>query len=268
MKLIGVPGINGLLHTKGSEKAPKEIIKTLKEIYSKEDLVPLNLSKLKLESFDYDSKDPEKSNNLLYEFSYKLFKEKEVPFFLGGDHSVSYSLVRAFLDYCEGGGKSPCLIVFDAHPDMMEPVDSKFPTHEEWLRGLIDSGFPCDSILLVGSRNADEHEIKYLKEKKIKMVSVDRFVEDCESTVDLITEFANGRDLYVSIDLDSVDPVFSPGTYYQEPGGFTSREFLYMIKRISKIKSLKAVDLVEVIPKKDRDNLTVKLAARIVSEFY
>jgi len=177
---------------------------------------------------------------------------------------VSYSLGRAFLDFCEDNGKIPCLIIFDAHPDCMKPV--KYPTHEEWLRGLIEKGFPAKNILIVGSRNSDLSELEFLKEKNIRIITMNQLTENLQDTCDVIMEFSDKKELYISLDIDIIDPAFAPGTGYKEPGGLTSREFIYLIQRLNKIKNLRAVDLVEINPDKDRDNLTVKLGAKILGE--
>jgi agmatinase len=79
-------------------------------------------------------------------------------------------------------------------------------------------------------------------------------------------EFSSGKELYVSIDIDVIDPAFAPSTGYPETGGLTSRQFLYLIQRIKKIKTLRAVDLVEINEKKDKDKITVKLGAKILAE--
>jgi len=79
-------------------------------------------------------------------------------------------------------------------------------------------------------------------------------------------ELSKGKELYVSIDIDVIDPAFAPGTGYCEPGGLSTRDFLYLIQRINKLKNLKAIDLVEINPDKDKENMTVKLGAKILSE--
>jgi len=97
-------------------------------------------------------------------------------------------------------------------------------------------------------------------------------------------EFTNKKEVYVSVDIDVMDPAFAPATGYPEAGGLTSRQFIYLIQRINKIKKLKAIDIVEINPEKanfeenkisklpddtwekDKDNLTVKLGAKILSE--
>ena len=188
--------------------------------------------------------------------------------FLGGDHSISYFLTRAFFDFYQNNGKESCLIVFDAHPDLMKP-SSEFPTHEEWLRRLIEDGFPVENILIVGVRNLDKEEIKFINEKKIKIISMNQFLLNLEDICDGIMEFSNGKELYLSLDIDVVDPAFAPSTGYPECGGLTSREFIYLIQRINKMKNLRAVDIVEINSKEDEEknnNLTVKLGAKILSE--
>ena len=72
--------------------------------------------------------------------------------------------------------------------------------------------------------------------------------------------------IYLSIDIDVLDPAFAPATGYPEPGGLTSRELLYSLGRLRMLKSLKAIDLVEVNPRLDQKGQTVKLAARILAE--
>ena len=76
----------------------------------------------------------------------------------------------------------------------------------------------------------------------------------------------NWDSLYLSIDIDAVDPAFAPGTGFIEPGGFTSREVLYIVQRLKRLRNLKMIDLVEVNPKKDLNKMTIKLSAKIVKE--
>ena len=109
-------------------------------------------------------------------------------------------------------------------------------------------------------------EIQFIKEKRIKKISMNQLLEDLQDICDTIMEFSNSKELYVSIDIDVIDPVFAPGTGYKEPGGLTSRQFIYLIQRINKIKNLKAIDIVEINPDKDVNNLTTKLGAKVLAE--
>jgi len=268
MFIVKVPGINGLGKTKGCEKAGNAILESLKEIYTNEQGVPIDSRLLDLEEIHLDNSNLELTNELIYKNAFETFGAKLKTVFLGGDHSISFSLTHAFLDYCQSQDeiKEPCLIVFDAHSDLMKPIDGNFPTHEEWLRALVEKGFPVENILLVGVRNQDSREIVFLKEKGIKIISMNQLLCDLHEMCDTIMEFSSGKELYVSIDIDVIDPAFAPATGYCEPGGLTSREFLYIVHRINKMKNLKAVDIVEINPEKEGSRITIQLGAKILSE--
>ena len=264
MYIVKVPGINGLGKTKGCEKAPNVVLEALKEIHSNENGKPIDSRLLDLEEIHLENSNLELTNNLIYKNSFKMFETQPRTVFVGGDHSISYSLTRGFFDSCQNLGKEPCLIVFDAHADCMIPM--KEPTHEEWLRKLIEDGFPARNILLVGVRNMWQDEIIFLREKGIRMISINQFLDNLQDTCDVIMEFSDGKQLYVSIDIDVIDPSFAPGTGYQESGGLSSRDFLYIIQRINKIRNLRGIDIVEINPEKDEGGKTVKLGAKILGE--
>ena len=72
--------------------------------------------------------------------------------------------------------------------------------------------------------------------------------------------------LYISVDIDVVDPAYAPGTGYLEPGGLSSRELLYMLHRFKKLRNFNYLDVVEINPGKDLNEITVKLGASIIRE--
>jgi len=150
------------------------------------------------------------------------------------------------------------------------------PTHEEWLRALIEDSevnFPAENILIIGARNLYKSEIEYMNKKKIKTITMNQIAEvGIHEMCDSIMEFAQGKDkeLYLSIDIDALDPAYAPATGYNEPGGLTTREFLYILQRINKLKNLRIIDIVEINEKKDKESfhgVTVRLGAKILSEF-
>ena len=125
-----------------------------------------------------------------------------------------------------------------------------------------------ENILIVGLQNIDGEERKFLDEYKINTIlSKTIFAEGCHDVCDTIMERARDwSSFYVSVDIDAVDPAFAPAVAYPEPGGFSSREIIYFLQRLSFLKNFKAADIVEVITKKDVNGITVKLAAKILSE--
>lgn len=264
MKIISIPGVNGLGKTQGTRDSGREVFSALDSIRSSEKGKIINKNLLDFEEIELDNSNLEEQNKLVYKKALEEIKKNKV-IFLGGDHSISYSIGKGFLDYCKDNQKEGFLIVFDAHADCMKPM--KEPTHEEWLRGLIEYGFKPENIILIGARNKEKEEIKYIHEKKIKEINVEKINSEIEVVGDSITELSQGKELYVSIDIDVLDPAYVQATGYKEPGGLNIRELLYLVKRLSILKNLRAVDIVEINKEKEGAEDTLKIGAKIVGEF-
>lgn len=254
MLVIKVPSSQGGLEKSGSEKAPDAILAELKNTWTnskgfepKYDVAEIDIG---------DETDIPK----IHEKIFKQSKGKNAVF-LGGDHSITYATFKAFASSNKDAG----LIIFDAHPDVFHQFD--FATHGDWLKFLIDEKIVSpERVFVIGVRNAGKKELDYFWEKKIRHVLMHN-LQDIEVTCDSVMEFANKfPSFYLSIDIDVVDPAFAPGTGYPEPCGFTSREMLYFVKRLRLLKNLKAADIVEVNPQFDVNNITSKLAARLLGE--
>lgn len=266
MFVVKVPGINGFGKTKGCEEAGNEILNVLKkEIHSNESGKIIEFGSLDIEEIHLDNSNLELTNKLIYENAFESFDKNKVVF-LGGDHSISYSLTRAFFDYNQNSGKESCLIIFDAHADLTNFPNQRFSDNRNWLKKLIKDGFPTENILLVGARNLDKTEIEFIRNNQIKIISMNQLLENLSDSCEIIMEFANRKELYFSFDMSVVDSAFAPATDSPESGGLSSREIIYLISRIKKMKNLKAVDIVEINSEKDRDKLTIKLGAKILGE--
>ncbi len=260
MQIIRIRLINGPGKTKGCEKAPVKILEALKELGSNEKGKLVEFDKLNLEEIHVDLNNIEEANHLIFENSKEAFEKNFKTFFIGGDHSISYSIGKAFNKVQE----NPLLIVFDAHADCMEP--DKEPTNEEWLRKLIDEGFPGSRVILISTRNLWQEEIQFIKENKILWIKMD-VLDELEEICDMIMERARqASGFYVSIDINCVDPAFAPGTGYLEPGGLSSRELIYFLKRLSLLNNFRGADIVEINPDKDFNGMTVKLGAKLLAE--
>ena len=261
MQVIKVPGLNNLGKNDGCRNAGNAILDELKKI--------MDVSALDLGEIHVDNNKVDEQLKLIYENSKKIFQSQDSQnkvVFLGGDHSISYPLCKAFME--SYGKENSYLIVFDAHPDTMPSM--KEPTHEEWLRKLIEDGFSPSQIILVGLRKIDLEERQFLDSQNITHWEMGKF-SDMEILCDSLMEFVNkpNASFYLSLDIDAVDPAFAPSTGYLEPGGFTSREILYFIQRITMLKNLKALDIVEIDSEKDQEknnSITIKLGARILKE--
>lgn len=244
--------------TKGCEKAPVEILKSLKEIETNEKGKLIEFDKLNLEEIHVDLNNLEEANHLIFENSKETFEKNFKSLFIGGDHSISYSIARAFKKI----ELDPLLIVFDAHADCKSEDNN-----QGWLRKLIKSGYNPEQIILIGVRNLKEEEIRFLKENKITLIKMDVLQEDLEETCNIVMERARkSTGFYISIDIDSLDPGFAPGTSCPEPGGMSSRDLIYFIKRLVLLNNFRGADIVEINPEKDVNNITIKLGAKLLSE--
>ncbi len=182
--------------------------------------------------------------------------------YLGGDHTITYHTVKHFAKQYPNSA----LIVFDAHPDVFQAFDK--PSHQDFLKFIVEENIlPPENIIIIGIRAPHPKEIAYLKGKNIRYIPAWNILR-IESICDGIMEFLrNFEAFYVSIDLDVLDPAYAPGVSYIEPGGFTSRELFYFLQRFKRLPNLKSIDIVELNPDNDVNNLTAKTAAKIVSEF-
>ena len=261
MQILKIPVINGLGKTKGCENAPDSIILELKGAYSNEKGRAIDSEAYNLQEIKTDSGNLEESSRKIYQESKKFFAKKEFCISLGGDHSVSYPLCKAFSELSENAG----FLIFDAHAGCMH--DFSPPAHEGWLRVLVEHDIPAKNAILAGLRNIHPIEAKFLADKKIRYFSQSSMSGHLEDACDAIMEAARKFDsLYISLDIDAVDPAFAPAVAYPEPCGLSSREIIYMVQRLGLLKNLKAVDIVEVNPMKDLNSITSRLAAKIISE--
>ena len=247
MKILQVGFDAGSLgKNEGCREGPREIIKKLKEAHKKV-------------YFDVDEVSCKGHLDEVYQEIYEKCKNSNI--MIGGDHSITYSGFKSFKEKYS----NPGLLVFDAHPDC--EVGTSTVDHESFVRKLIEENIlKRENLVMVGLRAFSDNELQFLKEKGIRYFSMDKIFGRIDEVCDTVMEICRGFDgLYVSVDIDVVDPAFAPGTGYLEAGGLSSQEILYFIKRVKLLKNLRFVDLVEVNPSKD-NKLTVALGARILQE--
>jgi len=258
MKLLKIPFDGaGFSKGQGAREAPNKIIEQMHDLFLNENGrdyryepidVPVNHSNIQ-----------ETNENIIRAVS--QIEGKAI--ILGGDHSITYACVKAFAQKHPGAG----IVIFDAHPDaenMFSP-----PTQEDLLIVLVKEGVIApDRIILIGRRNWSENEKRFLEEHKIKCYSMKHLYEIgvknvCEGVIQTVKDWPA---LYVSIDIDAIDPAFAPGTGYIEPGGMSSREIIYFCQRLKILKNFGMADIVEVNPPLDIRDMTSKLAAKLVKE--
>lgn len=257
---VGAENSNDVL---GCRKAPSEIIANLDDIYTSENGKQIVKENLNIDEINVNGIEDERVSELIYDCALDKISSENKIVFIGGDHSISYPIGKAFLDVCQSKNEDPFLIVFDAHPDCK--IYNEKVNNLQWLRKLIDEDFPKDKIILIGIRKSSLEENLFLAENKIRVYSM-RDLNDFEEICDIVMEQANKFQIYLSIDIDAVDSVFVPGTARQESGGLTSRQLVYFIQRINILKGLRVIDITEINPENDINGVTVKLGTKILGE--
>ena len=173
---------------------------------------------------------------------------------LGGEHSLTYG---SYMSYPKDTG----YVVFDAHYDLRDEYAGTKLSHAAYLRRIIEER-GSENIIHVGARAYVKEELEFLTEHNVKTISDSeiRLGDGPKLLQNLTEKFEN---LYVSIDLDVLDPAFAPGVGNPEAIGITSRELYDMIVSL-KNSHIKAADIVELNPTFDNGS-TASLAARLMS---
>lgn len=207
------------------------------------------------------------------DFVKSIFDQKKdiIPVMVGGDHFCTYPVIKAIGDSIRKPKKFGVLIL-DAHLDLYEKYQESVYSHAT-VSHLIHSleFISSKNLLIIGTRDNDIPELKFAKTNDITYfnsyilhdIGVNLFTEK-------IIEFfekSDITDIYISIDIDVLDPSIAPGTGYAIPGGFTYREVWKILREVTKKVNVIGFDIVEVSPSLDLpNNITLNVAAKIIIE--
>ena len=192
-----------------------------------------------------------------------------IPFVIGGDHSISYPSIAAAADVY-GKGKVG-VIHFDAHYDGTQ-FFGHLASHGIWVKRLIDEGHvPGKNFIQVGLRGyyPGAETFKWMRENQFRyhtMAEVDKRGWDAV-VKDIIKEANDGPEyLYVSFDIDVIDPAYMSGTGTPEPGGITNRQAFRLLRRLCAESNVIGIDILELAPERDPGYTTVHNTNRLVRE--
>lgn len=184
----------------------------------------------------------------------RVVERNRIPFVIGGEHLVTWPVVQALT------ARYPDLIVlhFDAHADLRQDYVGERLSHATALR-LVAEELGPGRVYQFGVRSATAAEAAYARDHT-------RFFPGrvLEPLAGSLAELGD-RPLYVTIDIDVVDPAFAPGTGTPEPGGISAREMLAAV-HLLRGKRVVGLDLVEVSPAADPSERTAVLGAKIIRD--
>jgi agmatinase len=200
----------------------------------------------------------------------KITASGAIPLILGGDHSITSADVVGIANKMGWGKVS--MIHFDAHADTGDTQNGSLVGHGTPMRRLIESGaVRGDRFLQLGLRGywPEPVTLDWMRDQKMRSYEMTEIHHRGLKAV-LDESFATLTDgcdgVFLSVDIDVVDPGMAPGTGTPEPGGMTSRELLEAVRRICLELPVVGIDVVEVAPAFDSSDITAMLANRVVLE--
>ena len=257
--IIGIPD-ESQSHSlrKGTSEAPDRIryISNIRDSYTRNGIKTLGLPISGLDNskvFDYGNITRDQIDEVLK----KTISKSKIPLVLGGDHSITTSVIKSI-----SNSKGPLsLVYFDAHPDFISSTRNYYGSIMSDVLPYIDT----KTSLQIGIRTPEQEEIDNIKKNNIKVISPFDIVEKGVKQIsDSILEVL-GKNVYVSFDMDCVDPAFAPGVSVPVPMGLKNVEVAYLLKKIVK-QGILGMDLMEVCPEYDIKDRTSHLASRMIGE--
>lgn len=192
-----------------------------------------------------------------------------VPVVLGGDHSIAYPDVKAVAEALPHG--SLAVVQFDTHADTATEIWGVRRSHGSPFRHLVDEDvIPGRRLIQVGLRGYWPYpdEFAWARDAGVSWHRMDEvFEKGIDAVITEVLAAASDADhLFLSVDVDVLDPAFAPGTGTPEPGGMSTAELLRAVRRLTVEKGLAGMDVVEVSPPYDHSEITALAAHRVVLE--
>nr|MDO8081758.1 agmatinase [Candidatus Freyarchaeota archaeon] len=198
--------------------------------------------------------------DLITLFIQEIIGKGVFPITLGGDHSITFPVIRAFKDTLLN------IVQFDTHLDFMDDVAGIRVCHANPMKRASELGH-VKGITQIGIRGLLNPTFITDEAKKYgsKIITAERAIK--QGTDWVLNQIPEAENIYVTIDIDSLDPSVAPGTGTPEPGGFTYLQMREMLTALPKKGNIVGFDLVEVNPLYDPAGVTAQVASRLIIDF-
>ncbi len=252
--VLGIPYDASESYSGGSRYAPNEIRESSMEIEDydmEEEFDLLNVDICDCGNIDISFGCFEETSRRIRESVKEIISKGVIPIGIGGEHTISYSILEAY-------EKKPFFLVFDAHLDFRDDYIGNRFSHACVTRRISEI-VGCDNVLAVGVRSASREELDDAGELGLRYIKF-KDIENIKDLSKMIDEMTNGRDVYLSIDMDAFDPKEASGVCNPVPPGFLYEDFV----KLDFFKNINLVgfDITEVTPV--YDSYTPILAAMVI----
>lgn len=187
----------------------------------------------------------------------EILGEDETPFIAGGDHAVSVPVVEAFALL----GRPIHVIQVDAHPDLYPDFEGNPDSHACTGARIVEMAH-VRSLTQIGIRTTNPEQRRQVERYREKITLLE--ARELDGALPAMSHIPHGADVYLTVDMDGIDPAFAPGVSHPVPGGLSARQVLDLIQRGH--WTLAGMDVVEVNPSRDFQDQTSILAARLLHE--
>ncbi len=242
---------------KGTEEAPFKIrqISNLRDSFERDGKIslgrPFEGSEKKVHDFGNITRSEIEN---IYE---KISASSKIPISIGGDHSITRQIINAL---AKRHGKIS-LVYFDAHPDFVSSTTNYYGSVVNDVLSNIEIG----SSVQIGIRTPEQEELDNIKKFNLEVITPFDIQKHGIKLVTNSVLHRLGDKVYVSFDMDCIDPSYAPGVSVPVPMGLNSTDAVYLLKEIAK-KGIVGMDIMEVCPSFDVKDRTSHLASRIISE--
>lgn len=254
--LQGIPTDINSSYKRGCSKAPKEIIKALNcdssNMYG-ELGYEIKLNKNCINTGDLKLNENINDFDIIVSQTAKKIKYKNKIISLGGDHFITYPLIKAFHKYY----KNLNIIHFDAHSDLYENFQNNPFSHASPFARIMEQNL-ASNLIQIGIRTLNDHQKQQAKKFHVKLISPYQIEEALNLNLKEPT--------YISIDLDALDPAFAPGVSHYEPGGLSVRDIIKVLHSLN--ANIVGADIVEYNPLNDINSQTAMVCAKLIKEIF
>jgi len=185
----------------------------------------------------------------------ELREDGKISALLGGEHTLTYFAVQGF--------KDAFLIQLDAHRDLRDEYLGDKVCHATAMRRVLDF-LPDERLIQVGVRSCSKEEAEFARATKIQAYTTEQVLENPRKVISEIVEKVGEKNVYLTIDIDVLDPAFAPAVATPEPGGLSTLGLLGLVRELGEL-NIRAFDVVEVAPAFDT-GATAFAAARVIYE--
>jgi len=254
LALIGIRYDENSSFTKGAADAPPQIRAALRS--DAWNLFSENGTDLSDDSTFFDAGDiePVASGDMftLIENSvHTLIADGLSPISLGGDHSITYPIVRAFARKY----KDLSILHFDAHPDLYDTYQGNRNSHASPFARVMEDKL-VKRLVQVGIRTFNTHQREQVQKFGVEVIEMHQLRDSPQLVFD--------SPVYISFDIDALDPAFAPGVSHREPGGMSTRQAIDMIQGMK--GKVVGADIVEFNPRMDPLHITGTVCAKLLKE--